>query len=99
MLPGVLVLDETELGLHPKAITLIADMIRAIAEGRQIILATQSLLLVDALELDEVVVLETWDGRTELTRPDSVRVQTWVEEFSVGELWQENLLGGRSRSV
>ena len=71
MLPGVLVLDEPELGLHPKAITLVADMIRAIEEDRQIILATQSPLLVDAFGLDEVFVLEMRDGRTELTSPDS----------------------------
>ena len=95
MLPGVLVLDEPELGLHPKAITLVADMIRAIAEGRQIILATQSPLLVDAFELDEVFVLEMRDGRTKVTSPDSVQLQTWLDEFSVGELWQKNLLGGR----
>lgn len=95
MLPGVLVLDEPELGLHPKAITLVADMIRAIAEGRQIILATQSPLLVDAFELDEVFVLEMRDGRTEVASPDSVQLQTWLDEFSVGELWQKNLLGGR----
>ena len=95
MLPGVLVLDEPELGLHPKAIMLVAAMIRAMAEGRQIILATQSTLLVDAFDLDEVFVLELRDGRTELARPDSVQLQTWLDEFSVGELWLKNLLGGR----
>ena len=95
MLPGVMVLDEPELGLHPKAITLVADMIRAIGEDRQVILATQSPLLVDAFDLDEVFVLELRDGRTELTSPDSEQLQTWLEEFSVGELWQKNLLGGR----
>ena len=95
MLPGVLVLDAPELGLHPKAITLVADMIRVIAEGRQIILATQSPLLVDAFELDEVLVFEMRNVRTETTSPDSVQLQTWLHDFSVGELWQKNLLGGR----
>ena len=95
MLPGVLVLDEPELGLHPKAIALIGDMIGVMAESRQIILATQSPLLVDAFELDQVFVLEMRDGRTELTSPDSVQLQTWLNEFSVGEMWQKNLLGGR----
>ena len=95
MLPGVLVLDEPELGLHPKAIGLIGDMIRALAKSRQIILATQSPLLVDAFELDQVLVLEMRDGRTELTSPNSEQLQTWLDEFSVGEMWQKNLLGGR----
>ena len=95
MLPDVLVLDEPELGLHPMAITLVADMIRAMAEDRQIILATQSPLLVDTFDLEEVFVFEMRDGRSELTNPDSTQLQNWLDEFSVGELWQKNLLGGR----
>jgi len=95
MLPDVLLLDEPELGLHPAAITLVGGMIRALAESRQIIVATQSPLLVDAFELDEVFVLEIQEGRTEIQRPPATELQTWLEDFSVGELWQKNLLGGR----
>lgn len=95
MLPDVVLLDEPELGLHPKAIALIGEMIRALASHRQVIAATQSPLLVDAFELDEVFVLEARDGRTELHPPDGDRLQSWLDEFSVGELWQKNLLGGR----
>ena len=95
MLPRVVLLDEPELGLHPRAIALIGDMIQALAGRRQVIAATQSPLLVDAFELDEVFVLELRDGRTELHTPDADRLQTWLDEFSVGELWQKNLLGGR----
>ena len=95
MLPGVLVLDEPELGLHPAAITLVGEMIRATAGSRQIVLATQSPLLVDAFKLDEVFVFEMRDRRTELARPDPAQLQPWLDEFSVGEMWQKNLLGGR----
>ena len=95
MLPSVVLLDEPELGLHPKAITLIGDMIRSLAGRRQVVAATQSPLLVDTFELDEVFVLELRDGRTELHPPDSDQLRRWLDEFSVGELWQKNLLGGR----
>ena len=95
MLPDMLLLDEPELGLHPKAIALIGEMILALAESRQVIVATQSPLLVDAFELDHVFVLEMRDGRTELRENDADQLQTWLDEFSVGELWQKNLLGGR----
>ena len=95
MLPGVLLLDEPELGLHPKAIALVGDMIQALAEDRQVIVATQSPLLVDAFELDRIFVLEVREGRTELHRPDANHLQAWLEDFSVDELWQKNLLGGR----
>ena len=95
MLPGVVLLDEPELGLHPKAIALIGDMIRALAGRRQVIAATQSPLLVDVFEPDEVFVLELRDGRSELHTPDADQLRTWLDEFSLGELWQKNLLGGR----
>ena len=95
MLPGVVLLAEPELGLHPKAIALIGDMIRALAGRRQVIAATQSPLLVDVFEPDEVFVLELRDGRSELHTPDADQLRTWLDEFSLGELWQKNLLGGR----
>ena len=96
MLPNVLLLDEPELGLHPAAVTLIGGMIKALAEERQVIVATQSPLLVDAFGLDEIFVLDLQDGRTEFRKlaPDDYRV--WLNDgFTAGELWQKNLLGGR----
>ena len=95
MLPSVVLLDEPELGLHPKAIALIGDMIGALAEEQQVIVATQSPLLVDQFDLNQVFVLDLDDGRTELSRPDAEGFQRWLDEFSVGELWQKNLIGGR----
>ena len=95
MLPSVLLLDEPELGLHPSGIALIGDMIRALSSERQVIVATQSPLLVDAFELDEIVVLELRDGRTEARQLDKSEYESWLEEYTPGELWQKNLLGGR----
>ena len=95
MLPDVLLLDEPELGLHPAGIALIGDMIRALSNERQVIVATQSPLLVDAFSLDEIVVLELRDGRTEVRQLDKSEYESWLEEYTPGELWQKNLLGGR----
>ncbi len=95
MLPDVMLLDEPELGLHPAAIALIGDMIKALADDRQIIAATQSPLLVDTFGLDEIIVLELQDGRTETRRLDEAEYRRWLEEYTTGELWQKNLLGGR----
>ena len=97
MLPNVLLLDEPELGLHPAAVALVGDMIKAVSDRRQVIVATQSPLLVDAFELDEIVALELRDGRTEahpLRRLDKDRYRDWLDDFTTGELWQKNLLGG-----
>ncbi len=96
MLPDVLLLDEPELGLHPAAISLIGGMIKALAEERQVIVATQSPLLVDAFGLDEIFVLELQDGRTEFRKLAPGDYQVWLDDnFTSGELWQKNLLGGR----
>ena len=96
MLPAVLLLDEPELGLHPAAVALIGSMIKALAEERQVIVATQSPLLVDAFDLDEFFVLELREGRTEVRRLESNRYRAWLkDDFTPGELWLKNLLGGR----
>ena len=96
MLPDVLLLDEPELGLHPAAIALVGGMIKALAEERQVIVATQSPLLVDAFGLDEIFVLDLQEGRTEFSKLDPDEYRVWLDDsFTTGELWQKNLLGGR----
>ena len=95
LMPDVILLDEPELGLHPAAITLVGDMIRALSEQRQVIVATQSPLLVDCFEPDEIVVLELRDDATVFSRLNPDEYRLWLDEFTTGELWQQNLLGGR----
>ena len=96
MLPNVLLLDEPELGLHPAAVALIGGMIKSLAVDRQVVVATQSPLLVDAFDLEEILVLDLKDGRTTFTRPDGAGYRRWLAEgFMPGEMWQKNLIGGR----
>ena len=95
MLPSVLLLDEPELALHPAAITLIGAMIDSAAMDRQVIVATQSPLLVDNFRLDEIVALDLEKGRTMVRRFDDAEYGQWLDEYSTGELWQKNVLGGR----
>ena len=96
MLPNVLLLDEPELGLHPAAVALVGGMIKSLAVDRQIIVATQSPLLVDAFDLEEIIVLNLRDGRTTFCRPDADEYRRWLDEgFMPGEIWQKNLIGGR----
>ena len=96
MLPDVILLDEPELGLHPAAIKLVAHMIKGLAEEKQVIVATQSPLLVDAFGLDEIIVLDLKDGKSELRKLDPNEFRIWIkEDFTPGQLWEKNLLGGR----
>ena len=96
MLPNVLLLDEPELGLHPAAISLVGDMIKSLSTERQIIVATQSPLLVDLFDLDEIVVLEMEDNKTQFRSLQQTEYQHWLDSnFTTGELWRKNVLGGR----
>ena len=96
MLPSVILLDEPELGLHPAAIGLVADMIEQLSRDRQIIVATQSPLLVDEFELDEIIVLDLEDGRTKLRKLNADDYRVWLEQdYTPSQLWQKNVLGGR----
>jgi predicted ATPase len=94
-LPGLIILDEPELGLHPFAIVQLAGMLRAVSQESQVLLATQSVTLMNQFELADLVVVERRDGASVFERPDPGRLSDWLEEYSLGELWEKNLLGGR----
>ena len=93
--PSVILVDEPELGLHPYAITLLASLIRQASQKTQVIVSTQSPLLLDHFEPEDVLVADRHDGGTQLTRLESEHLTEWLEEYSLGQLWEKNELGGR----
>ena len=95
-LPNLLILDEPELGLHPYAINIIGGLIRAVSEKTQVIVATQSPAFVDCFEPGDIVVVER-EGRESVFRrlENSAALQEWLKEYSLSELWQKNVFGGR----
>lgn len=95
MRPKVILIDEPELGLHPYAVTLLAAMLREASVESQIIVATQSPLLLDHFEPEEVLVTDRHEGATTIRRLCAESLSAWLEEYSLGELWEKNELGGR----
>lgn len=93
--PSVLLVDEPELGLHPYAITLLASLVKQASTDAQVILSTQSPMLLDHFEPEDVLVAAQEDGATTLTRLDAERLDAWLAEYSLGQLWEKNELGGR----
>ena len=93
--PSVILLDEPELGLHPYAITRLASLIKSASVKTQIILATQSPILLDHFEPNDVLVADRVNDATELSRLDADRLEKWLERYSLGELWEKNEIGGR----
>ncbi len=93
--PSTIIIDEPELGLHPYAITLLASLLRSASKRMQVVVATQSVPLVNQFTLEDLVIVEREEGATVFRRPCKKDFKVWLNEYSVGELWEKNLLGGR----
>ena len=94
-LPDVLILDEPELGLHPSAIDVVGGLIAAAATNIQVIAATQSVPLVDCFDPGDIVVVERPDRASTFQRLDPAALKDWLEAYSLSELWEKNVIGGR----
>jgi predicted ATPase len=93
--PSIILIDEPELGLHPAAITLLAAMIQSASVNTQIIAPTQSPILLDYFEPEDVLVAERDNGSTIFNRLEPEALRVWLEDYSLGQLWEKNYLGGR----
>ena len=93
--PTLILLDEPELGLHPYAIRVLAEMLEAASKRSQVLLATQSVTLLNQSAPADVLVAENEAGATTFKRLDEVALERWLADFSLGELWEKNVLGGR----
>lgn len=95
--PSVILIDEPELGLHPYALSVLASLVRFSSTTSQIIISTQSAFLLDNFDPEDVLVADRVDGATEFKRLDSNKLSSWLEKYSLGQLWEKAEFGGRPR--
>ena len=94
--PATLIVDEPELGLHPYAITLFAEMVKQLSDERQIIVSTQSVELLNEFDVEDVIVVDRGENGSKFKRLNEEELEVWLEEdYALGDLWKKNLLGGR----
>lgn len=96
LMPEIVIIDEPELGLHPQALAIVASLIQRLSLQRQFIIATQSSNFIDMFEAQDIVVVnKSSDGSSELVRLNEEQLDNWLEEYTITELWDMNLIGGR----
>jgi predicted ATPase len=93
-LPTIIILDEPELGLHPHAIEIITGLIRAASLETQVILTTQSTTFLDHFDPKEIIVVDFRQGHSLFHRLNTKELKYWLKDYSVGQLWEKNVLGG-----
>lgn len=92
--PSTMIIDEPELGLHPYAITVLAELMHAASTRTQLIVSTQSPALVDHFEPDDVIVVNRKHGASTFARLNEDDLKGWLDEYSLGDLWRKNIVAG-----
>jgi len=93
-LPYLIVVDEPELGLHPYALNVIASLFQAASHHTQVLVSTQSSTFLDSFDPEDIVVVERDGDASTFSRPDAEKLNNWLEEYSLGEVWEKNVIGG-----
>jgi len=93
--PATILLDEPELGLHPYALNLLAGLLKKASAKTQVVVSTQSAPLLDNFEPEDIIVVERKEGASIFERLSSDKLKEWLKDYSLGELWQKNVIGGR----
>lgn len=94
-LPYFVIIDEPELGLHPAAISVLASLIKRASSKTQVIVATQSVNLIDHFIVDNIIVADRRNNASCFKRLSHLDYDEWLKDYSLSELWEKNILGGR----
>ena len=96
LMPSTIIVDEPELGLHPFAITVLAELVKSVSQRKQLILSTQSVELLNWFDPEDVIVVDNSSQGSTFRRLTAEELGAWLEEdYSLGDLWNKNLFGGR----
>ena len=95
LLPETIVVDEPELGLHPVALEVLSEIIKSTSKRKQVICSTQSITLANMFDVGDFIIVDQSSGVSEFNRIDEEKYKEWLKEYSVGDLWNKNVIGGR----
>ncbi len=99
--PETIIIDEPELGLHPYALNILSELIKA--SKKQVIIATQSTNLISQFDPEDLIIADRKNDETVFRRlPDKSEegglskedLDRWLEDYTLGELWEKDIFGG-----
>ncbi|MFT4926102.1 MAG: putative ATPase/glycosyltransferase involved in cell wall biosynthesis, partial [Phenylobacterium sp.] len=76
--PNTIIIDEPELGIHPTALDVLADMVKFAAKSSQVICSTQSVTFANQFEPEDFIVVDQVKGASGFKRPDPVALAHWL---------------------
>lgn len=93
--PSTLLLDEPELGLHPAALEVLAEIIQSTVCTTQVICSTQSATFANFFQPEDFIVVDQQEGVSTFKRLERASLELWLDEYRMGDIWMKNLIGGR----
>ena len=94
-IPTTIIIDEPELGLHPYALKILAEQMKAVVKkGKQIVATSQSVTFINEFNYDDIVVVDRKNECSIFRRLEEDEVKDWIDEFSLGDIWEKNIIGG-----
>jgi predicted ATPase len=93
---SLICIEEPELGMHPDALFLIAELLRDASRKTQIVVTTHSDILLTALSesSESVLVCENLHGASSIRRLDKDTLSFWLKDYQLGDIWRAGELGG-----
>jgi predicted ATPase len=96
--PSLICIDEPEVGMHPDAMGILAEMVRSAATRTQVILTTHSPQFLDFFAPEEIIIVEKEKDESTFKRlSDKPMLDKWLAEYGVGDLWMTGEAGGKMR--
>jgi len=94
--PPLVCIEEPELGLHPDMVHELGKLLLVASRRMQLIVTTHSDTLIEEFTdtPEAIVVCEKEHGVSTFRRLDAEHLKTWLERYSLGELWTKGQLGG-----
>lgn len=90
----MIAIDEPETGLHPRMLSILAELAQEASERTQVVFTTHSPQFLDAFtgEPPTTTVAEWVDGETRLKNVDGEELRRWLSKYSLGSLFRSGEL-------